>query len=91
MLATKLDATLKRCLAEKAEVSTAAAVFLEDSLCSHVEALKDLNLTLGYLAVAEKHVDDPDHAVIGELVVKAQAALVEFQGGVAEALYGDSV
>ena len=69
--ATKFDATLSRCLAEKAMVSPQAAVFLEDSLCSHAEMMKDLNLVLGYLAVANKHVDDPDHAMIYGLLLKA--------------------
>ena len=45
--AASLDATLKRCLTDKARVSQTADLFLEDSLCSNVEMMKDLNLVLG--------------------------------------------
>jgi hypothetical protein len=41
--------------------------------------MKELNLVLGYLAVANKHVDDPDHAVMYDLLVKAQAAFEDFR------------
>ena len=77
--ATKFDATLNRCVDEQSKVSAGAAVFLEDSLCSNAEMMKELNLVLGYLAVANKHVDDPDHAVMYDLLVKAQAAFEDFR------------